>query len=205
LSIDAFIALDETERYWNKWSQICNVQGRWRKEVMRSLLTLKGLSYAPTGGIVAAATTSLPEKIGGVRNWDYRYCWLRDATFTLLAFLNAGYSEEASVWQQWLMRVIAGAPEQIQTIYSVIGERRLEELELPLLAGYENSRPVRIGNAAHTQIQLDIYGELADVGAQALAGGLPPNPRAKELRSVSPTRGYGKSEANRSNLFTPRS
>jgi len=184
LSIDAFIALDETESYWRKWAQICNVQGKWRNEVMRSLLTLKGLSYAPTGGIVAAVTTSLPEKIGGARNWDYRYCWLRDATFTLLAFLNAGYSEEASVWQQWLMRVIAGAPDQIQTIYSVIGEKRLEELELPLLPGYENSRPVRIGNAAHTQIQLDIYGELADVGAQALAGGLPPNPRGKELRAV---------------------
>jgi GH15 family glucan-1,4-alpha-glucosidase len=183
-SLDAVIALDETERYWCGWSRICKVQGKWRKEVMRSLLTLKGLSYAPTGGIVAAATTSLPEKIGGTRNWDYRYCWLRDATFTLLAFLNAGYSEEAKVWLHWLMVVIAGAPDQIQTIYSVMGEKRLEELELPLLPGYENSRPVRIGNAAHTQIQLDIYGELADVSTQAVSGGLPPHPRAKELRAV---------------------
>ena len=184
LSIDAFIALEETERYWRKWTDLCNVKGKWRKAVMRSLLTLKGLSYAPTGGIVAAVTTSLPEKIGGTRNWDYRYCWLRDATFTLLAFLNAGYREEAKVWQEWLMRVIAGAPEQLQTMYSVLGEKRLDELELPHLSGYENSRPVRIGNAAHTQLQLDIYGELADVMAQARAGGLPPGPRGKELRGV---------------------
>ena len=163
LSIDAYIALEETERYWQLWSDICRVKGQWRTAIMRSLLTLKGLSYAPTGGIVAAVTTSLPEKIGGTRNWDYRYCWLRDATFTLLAFLNAGYTEEATVWQHWLMRVIAGAPEQLQTMYSVMGEKRLDEVELPHLAGYENSRPVRIGNAAHTQLQLDIYGELADV------------------------------------------
>jgi len=184
LSIDAFIALEETERYWRQWTDLCNVKGKWRKSVMRSLLTLKGLSYAPTGGIVAAVTTSLPEKIGGTRNWDYRFCWLRDATFTLLAFLNAGYREEAAVWQQWLMRVIAGAPEQLQTMYSVLGEKRLDELELPHLPGYENSRPVRIGNAAHTQLQLDIYGELADVMAQARAGGLPASPRGTELRAV---------------------
>jgi len=184
LSIDAYIALEETERYWRLWASICKVKGQWRNTIMRSLLTLKGLSYAPTGGIVAAVTTSLPEKIGGTRNWDYRYCWLRDATFTLLAFLNAGYTEEATVWQHWLMRVIAGAPEQLQTMYSVMGEKRLDEVELPHLAGYENSRPVRIGNAAHTQLQLDIYGELADVMAQARAGGLPPSPRGKELRGV---------------------
>jgi GH15 family glucan-1,4-alpha-glucosidase len=184
LSIDAFIALDETERYWRAWADKCKVKGKWRTAVMRSLLTLKGLSYAPTGGIVAAVTTSLPEKIGGGRNWDYRYCWLRDATFTLLAFLNAGYVEEAQVWQDWLMRVIAGAPEQLQTMYSVIGEKRLDELELPHLPGYENSRPVRIGNAAHTQLQLDIYGELADVMAQARAGGLPQPARGAELRTV---------------------
>ena len=184
LSIDAFIVLEETERYWRQWTDICNVQGPWRKAVMRSLLTLKGLSYAPTGGIVAAVTTSLPEKIGGTRNWDYRFCWLRDATFTLLAFLNAGYREEAAVWQQWLMRVIAGAPEQLQTMYSVLGEKRLDELELQHLLGYENSRPVRIGNAAHTQLQLDIYGELADVMAQARAGGLSASPRGTELRAV---------------------
>jgi GH15 family glucan-1,4-alpha-glucosidase len=183
-SIDPFIARDETEHYWRNWSSICRVKGKWRNAIMRSLLTLKGLSYAPTGGIVAAATTSLPEKIGSTRNWDYRYCWLRDATFTLLAFLNAGYTEEARVWQEWLMRVIAGAPEQIQTIYNVLGEKRLPEIELPALPGYENSRPVRIGNAAHTQLQLDIYGELADVGAQARAGGLIGPSRGKELRAV---------------------
>ncbi len=184
LSIDAYIALEETGRYWKRWSDICNVQGKWRTAIMRSLLTLKGLSYAPTGGIVAAATTSLPEKIGGTRNWDYRFCWLRDATFTLLAFLNAGYTEEARVWQNWLVRVIAGAPDQLQTIYGVLGDRRLEEMELAHLAGYEASRPVRIGNAAHTQLQLDIYGELADVMAQAAAGGLPAGPRSAELRGV---------------------
>ncbi|HEY2008773.1 MAG TPA: glycoside hydrolase family 15 protein [Rhizomicrobium sp.] len=183
-SIDSFIALDETERYWRRWSAICKAKGKWRNAIMRSLLTLKGLSYAPTGGIIAAVTTSLPEKIGSTRNWDYRYCWLRDATFTLLAFLNAGYTEEAQVWQDWLMRVIAGAPDQIQTMYNVLGEKRLVEIELSGLAGYENSRPVRIGNAAHTQLQLDIYGELADVMAQARAGRLPQSPRAKELRAV---------------------
>jgi GH15 family glucan-1,4-alpha-glucosidase len=184
LSIDAVIALEETELYWRRWADVCKVKGKWRGAIMRSLLTLKGLSYAPTGGIVAAATTSLPEKIGGTRNWDYRYCWLRDATFTLLAFLNAGYTEEAMVWQDWLMRVIAGAPDQLQTMYNVLGEKRLDELELPHLPGYENSRPVRIGNAAHTQLQLDIYGELADVTAQARAGGLPSNPREEALRSA---------------------
>lgn len=184
LSIDSIIALEETERYWQRWSSSCKTQGVWRKAIMRSLLTLKGLSYAPTGGIVAAATTSLPEKIGGPRNWDYRYCWLRDATFTLLAFLNAGYTEEAAEWQDWLMRVIAGAPEQLQTMYTVMGEKRLDELELPHLAGYENSRPVRIGNAAYSQLQIDIYGEMADVVAQARAGGLPPPSRGKELRKV---------------------
>jgi GH15 family glucan-1,4-alpha-glucosidase len=183
-SMDAVIALEETERFWRNWSSQCKVQGKWRKAVMPSLLTLKGLSYAPTGGIVAAVTTSLPEKLGGPRNWDYRYCWLRDATFTLLAFLNAGYTEEAAVWQQWLMRVIAGAPEQLQTMYTVLGEKRLDETELPHLAGYENSRPVRIGNAAYTQLQIDIYGEMADVVAQARAGGLPSSPRGPELRKV---------------------
>lgn len=184
LSIDAFIALDETERYWQRWSGICKVKGKWRHDIMRSLITLKGLSYEPTGGIVAAVTTSLPEQIGSTRNWDYRYCWLRDATFTLLAFLNAGYTEEAASWQHWLMRVIAGAPEQIQTMYTVLGERRLDELELQHLPGYEGSKPVRIGNAAHSQLQLDIYGELADVGAQGRAGGLPPSPRGREIRQV---------------------
>ena len=183
-SIDADIALEETERYWQAWTSLCKVKGKWRKEVMRSLLTLKSLSYEPTGGIVAAVTTSLPEQIGGTRNWDYRYCWLRDATFTLLAFLNAGYTEEANVWQHWLMRVIAGAPEQLQTMYSVMGEKRLDELELAHLPGYENSRPVRIGNAAAQQLQLDVYGELSDVASQARKGGLPSAPRRSEIRET---------------------
>jgi GH15 family glucan-1,4-alpha-glucosidase len=170
--VDADIALEETQKYWAGWSGKCQIQGKYRGQIMRSLLTLKSLSYAPTGGIVAAVTTSLPEKIGGTRNWDYRYCWLRDATFTLLAFLNAGYLEEASIWQEWLVRVIAGAPEQLQTMYSVMGDKRLDEIELSHLPGYKNSRPVRIGNAAAQQLQLDVYGELADVLAQARKGGL---------------------------------
>jgi GH15 family glucan-1,4-alpha-glucosidase len=182
--IDADIALEQTEAHWAEWAGICKLKGKWRQEVMRSLLTLKSLSYRPTGGIVAAVTTSLPEQIGGIRNWDYRYCWLRDATFTLLAFLNAGYTEEANVWQHWLVRVIAGAPEQLQTMYSVMGDKRLDELELGHLPGYENSRPVRIGNAAAAQLQLDIYGELADVLSQARKGGLPPAPRRSEIRET---------------------
>ncbi len=145
---------------------------------------MKALSYHPTGGIVAAVTTSLPEQIGGARNWDYRYCWLRDATFTLLAFLNAGYREEADQWQNWLLRAIAGSPEQIQIMYGVAGERRLDEWEISWLPGYENSCPVRVGNAASLQLQLDIYGELADVMAQAARGGLPQAPRRSELREV---------------------
>ncbi len=184
LSIDAVIAQDETERFWREWAAKCRVTGRWRKIIMPSLLALKGLSYAPSGGIVAAATCSLPEQIGSTRNWDYRYCWLRDATFTLLAFLNAGLTEEANSWQSWLMRVIAGSPEQLQTMYDVLGGRRLDEFELTHLPGYEGSRPVRVGNAAVSQLQLDIYGELADVMAQATKGGLPPPPRRTELREV---------------------
>jgi GH15 family glucan-1,4-alpha-glucosidase len=183
-SIDAFIALDETERYWQQWAEPCLLKGKWRNTVMRSLLTLKGLSYLPTGGIVAAPTTSLPEKIGGARNWDYRYCWLRDATFTLLAFLKAGFTDEAVAWQHWLTRVVAGAPEQLQPIYNVLGEKRLDEIELAHLPGYEASRPVRVGNAAHTQLQLDVYGEMADVMAQSRAGGLPMLARGPEVRAV---------------------
>jgi len=182
--IDADIALEETEKYWAEWADKCRVTGKWRRQIMRSLLTLKSLSYAPTGGIIAAVTTSLPEKIGGTRNWDYRYCWLRDATFTLLAFLNAGYVEEAKVWQDWLMRVIAGAPDQLQTMYSVMGDKRLDEIELPHLAGYRNSRPVRIGNGAAQQLQLDIFGELADVMAQARKGGLKPPPQREGIRAA---------------------
>ncbi len=155
-------ALQETEGYWTEWSNNCCVEGPWREAVMRSLITLKGLTYAPTGGIVAAATTSLPEEIGGVRNWDYRFCWLRDATFTLVALMNAGYLEEARAWREWLLRAIAGSPEQMQIMYGVCGERRLSEFELPWLSGFEKSQPVRVGNAASEQFQLDVYGEVLD-------------------------------------------
>jgi GH15 family glucan-1,4-alpha-glucosidase len=182
--VDADIALEETEKYWAGWTAQCHVTAKWRRQIMRSLLTLKSLSYMPTGGIVAAVTTSLPEKIGGSRNWDYRYCWLRDATFTLLAFLNAGFVEEAKVWQDWLVRAIAGAPEQLQTMYSVMGDRRLDEIELSHLAGYKNSRPVRIGNQAAQQLQLDIFGELADVLTQAGKGGLKPPPQREAIRKA---------------------
>jgi GH15 family glucan-1,4-alpha-glucosidase len=182
--VDADIALEETEKYWAAWADRCRAKGKWRRQIMRSLLTLKSLSYAPTGGIVAAVTTSLPEKIGSTRNWDYRYCWLRDATFTLLAFLNSGYVEEARIWQDWLIRAVAGAPTQLQTMYGVMGDRRLDEIELTHLPGYQNSRPVRIGNAAARQIQLDIYGELADVMTKAREGGLEPPPQREEIREA---------------------
>lgn len=153
-------ALQQTEDYWTSWSKRCCEQGPWREAVMRSLITLKGLTYAPTGGIVAAATTSLPEEIGGVRNWDYRYCWLRDATFTLYALMNAGYLDEARAWREWLLRAIAGSAAQMQIMYGVHGERRLNESEINWLPGYENSKPVRVGNAASNQFQLDVYGEV---------------------------------------------
>jgi GH15 family glucan-1,4-alpha-glucosidase len=184
LPIDVEVALAATEKYWKDWSSRSDFDGKWHAIVQRSLLTLKALSYRPTGGIVAAVTTSLPEQLGGPRNWDYRYCWLRDATFTLLAFLNAGYLDEAVAWQHWLVRSIAGSPDQIQTMYGVAGERRLDEWEVDWLPGYENSAPVRIGNAAALQLQLDIYGELADTMAQANKGGLPPVPRRAEIRDV---------------------
>ena len=143
--------------------------GKWSRHIRRSLITLKGLSFRATGGIVAAPTTSLPEKIGGPRNWDYRFCWLRDAAFTLLAFLNAGYTEEADAWQQWLLRAVAGSPQQLQIMYGVAGERDLKEWELDWLPGYEGSSPVRVGNAAAYQTQLDVYGEFADVLEHASA------------------------------------
>ena len=160
--IDAEEALSETVAYWEDWASSCTMDGRWRDAVVRSLLTLKALTYAPTGGIVAAPTTSLPEALGGVRNWDYRYCWLRDATLTLLAFLRAGFLDEARHWRDWLLRAIAGSPTDIQVMYGVAGERRLTEVELPWLAGYESSQPVRIGNGAADQLQLDVYGEIID-------------------------------------------
>ena len=165
-------ALEATERFWREWAGRCSAGGPWADHVRRSLITLKALTYAPTGGIVAAPTTSLPERIGGVRNWDYRYCWLRDATLTLLAFLYAGFHEEAGAWREWLVRAVAGSPEQMQIMYGIAGERRLPESVLPGLPGYENSAPVRIGNAAAAQLQLDVYGELMDALYQACKAGL---------------------------------
>jgi GH15 family glucan-1,4-alpha-glucosidase len=159
-SIDVGKALEETQDFWEKWSAVSCYQGPYREAVERSLITLKALTYLPTGGIVAAVTTSLPEQLGGPRNWDYRYCWLRDATFTLLSFMFGGYYEEARAWQQWLLRAIAGSPDQVQIMYGIAGQRFLPEREIPWLTGYENSKPVRIGNAASEQLQLDIYGEV---------------------------------------------
>jgi GH15 family glucan-1,4-alpha-glucosidase len=161
-AINAEDALQDTVDFWEKWAQRCTYKGRWEKEVHESLVVLKALTYAPTGGIVAAPTTSLPEKIGGERNWDYRYCWLRDATLTLLAFINAGYLDEARAWRRWLLRAAAGDPAALQIMYGVAGERRLFEYTLDDLPGYENSRPVRIGNAAAEQFQLDVFGEVMD-------------------------------------------
>ena len=172
IRLDPARALAETEAFWKKWSARCAIEGEHAAAVRRSLITLKALTYAPTGGIVAAPTTSLPEKIGGVRNWDYRYCWLRDATLTLLALMDAGYYDEARAWREWLVRAVAGAPSQMQIMYGIAGERRLTELEIPWLAGYEASKPVRIGNAAAAQLQLDVYGELIDALYQACKGGL---------------------------------
>jgi GH15 family glucan-1,4-alpha-glucosidase len=159
-SIDVSEALEETQDFWEKWSAESCYQGPYREAVERSLITLKALTYLPTGGIVAAVTTSLPEQLGGPRNWDYRYCWLRDATFTLLSFMFGGYYEEAKAWQQWLLRAIAGSPDQVQIMYGIAGQRFLPEREIAWLTGYEDSKPVRIGNAASEQLQLDIYGEV---------------------------------------------
>ncbi len=182
--IDAESALAATEYFWLEFSDRCPDVGPWTAQVKRSLITLKAMIYQPTGGIVAAVTTSLPEQLGGERNWDYRYCWLRDATMTLLAFMNLGYFEEAAAWREWLMRSVAGNPEQIQIMYGLGGERRLPEFELPWLDGYEASRPVRIGNGAATQMQLDVYGEVADAMIQAIKGGLPRPPRSIAISRV---------------------
>jgi GH15 family glucan-1,4-alpha-glucosidase len=160
-------ALQDTEDFWTEWCSRCTYDGERRDLVMRSLITLKALTYGPTGGIVAAPTTSLPEKLGGARNWDYRYCWLRDATFTLLALMNSGYTEEASNWHNWLLRAVAGSPDNMQIMYGIMGQRRLLEWEAGWLPGYEGAQPVRIGNAAHGQLQLDVYGELIDAFYQS--------------------------------------
>ncbi|MDB5648969.1 MAG: glycosyl hydrolase, partial [Hyphomicrobiales bacterium] len=159
---DAFDALARTEGFWQAFSDRCPQVGPWSAAVKRSLITLKALTYDPTGGIVAAVTTSLPEWIGGTRNWDYRYCWLRDATFTLQAFMHLGYYEEAQAWRDWLLRAVAGDPAQLQIMYGVAGERQLPEWEVPWLKGFRDSAPVRIGNAAASQLQLDVYGEVSD-------------------------------------------
>jgi GH15 family glucan-1,4-alpha-glucosidase len=172
--VDAEAALGDTEEFWTTWSAECTYRGEWRDAVIRSLITLKGLTYAPTGGIVAAPTTSLPEHPGGVRNWDYRYCWLRDATFTLQTFLINGYREEAVAWRDWLLRAVAGKPEDLQIMYGVAGERRLQEWEVPWLAGFGAASPVRIGNAAVDQFQLDVYGEVLDALQMSRLSGIAP-------------------------------
>ncbi|MFK3815838.1 glycoside hydrolase family 15 protein [Pseudomonas sp. NPDC089407] len=174
-------ALASTIDQWQAFAARCPEVGPYTALVRRSLLTLKAMTYAPTGGIVAAVTTSLPERVGGERNWDYRFCWLRDATMTLLAFMNLGYFDEAQAWREWLLRSVAGNPEQMQIMYGLAGERDLQEYTLPWLAGYEHSQPVRVGNAASAQTQLDIYGELADAMAQAIKGGLPRHPRSAAI------------------------
>lgn len=171
--LDPHEALQITETWWTEWATRCTIEGPWREAVVRSLITLKALTYDPTGAIVAAPTTSLPERFGGTRNWDYRYCWLRDATFTLLALMNAGYTREATAWRDWLLRAVAGSPEQIHIMYGIRGERRLNELEIPWLPGFEGSPPVRVGNAAHAQFQLDVIGEVLDATHQGWKMGVP--------------------------------
>jgi carbohydrate kinase (thermoresistant glucokinase family) len=173
-AMDWSAALEETELFWRDWSGRCSHTGPWREAVKRSLLTLKALTYAETGGIIAAPTTSLPEQFGGERNWDYRYCWLRDATFTLMALVSAGYSDEAQAWGQWLLRTVAGSPHQLQIMYGLSGERQLIEWEVPWLPGYQGAVPVRVGNAASAQLQLDVYGELIDAIYQGRTHSLAP-------------------------------
>ncbi|MGE3540756.1 MAG: glycoside hydrolase family 15 protein [Candidatus Tectimicrobiota bacterium] len=179
--LDAEATIDHTEHWWQEWSDRCTYQGPWQEAVVRSLITLKALTYAPTGGIVAAPTTSLPEHLGGVRNWDYRYCWVRDATFTLYALMMGGYTDEARAWREWLLRAVAGKPSQLNIMYGLAGERRLPELELPWLPGYEGSAPVRIGNAAYQQFQLDVFGEVMDALHLARKVGLEPDENAWRL------------------------
>jgi GH15 family glucan-1,4-alpha-glucosidase len=169
---DVANAVENVTRSWKKWSSNYKQPGPWSEVVLRSLITLKALTHHKTGGIVAAATTSLPEEIGGSRNWDYRYCWLRDSTFTLYALMEAGFIDEAKAWRDWLLRAVAGSPDQMQIMYGVAGERRLTEFELPDLPGYEGSKPVRIGNAASEQLQLDVYGEVLDAFYQARRKGM---------------------------------
>jgi GH15 family glucan-1,4-alpha-glucosidase len=179
--VDPALALRQTVEYWTEWSARSTYTGAWRDQVMTSLMVLKAMTYAPTGGIVAAPTTSLPEELGGVRNWDYRFCWLRDATYTLYALMLAGYKQEAIAWRDWLLRAVAGDPSQLRIMYGAAGERRLHEIELEWLPGYEDSQPVRIGNAASTQRQLDVYGEVFDSFWTATRVGLPEHQTAWNL------------------------
>jgi len=182
--VDAEDALRQTQNFWEEWTSVHKSTGPYAPFVLRSLITLKALSYLPTGGIVAAPTTSLPEQLGGLRNWDYRFCWLRDATLTLLALMNSGYYDEACAWRDWLLRAAAGSPSQIQIMYGLAGDKRLAEWEVPWLAGYEGSKPVRIGNAAADQLQLDVFGEVLDAMHQARVGGLPPLADAWDFQRV---------------------
>ncbi|MGO8794972.1 MAG: glycoside hydrolase family 15 protein [Candidatus Sulfotelmatobacter sp.] len=177
--VDVEGSIQQTEKWWCEWSNRCNYDGQSRDAVLRSLITLKALTFMPTGGIVAAPTTSLPELIGGVRNWDYRFCWVRDASLTLQALLNAGYLDEAKEWREWLLRAVAGSPSELNIVYGIHGERRLTELELPWLEGYEKSVPVRTGNAAYQQYQLDIFGEVANTLFQAREAVLGPAAHAR--------------------------
>ena len=181
-AIDGAQALEQTESDWRCWSARCSLQGLRHQAVVRSLITLKALTYKPTGGIIAAPTTSLPEQPGGVRNWDYRYCWLRDATFTLSALLLTGYIKEAIEWREWLLRAVAGSPQDLQILYGTMGARRLDETELGWLPGYEGAAPVRVGNAASRQFQLDVYGEVMDTLHLARMSGLHPEPAAWNLQ-----------------------
>ncbi|MEV6086615.1 glycoside hydrolase family 15 protein [Streptomyces sp. BPPL-273] len=180
--IDPFVALEHSVEDWRTWAAWCRYDGPHRDAVVRSLITLKALTYQPTGGIVAAPTTSLPEEPGGVRNWDYRFCWLRDSTLTLGALLSAGYLEEAEAWRDWLLRAVAGSPDDLQIMYGLAGERRLPEFELPWLSGFADATPVRIGNDAVNQLQLDVYGEVMDSLSLAREAGMRPQPQMWELQ-----------------------
>ena len=210
LTVDHQHALKETETFWSEWSAKCRTAGEYTDTVVRSLITLKALTFEPTGAVVAAATTSLPEEIGGVRNWDYRLCWLRDATLTLLALMNAGFNSEASAWSEWLIRAVAGSPAQIQIMYGLAGERYLTETEITVASWIQNSRPVRVGNLAHSQLQLDVFGEIMDAKHQARRSGLSINePDGKfngrcwitwRKSGQSPTRAFGRLEVEGSIL-----